>query len=124
MYAVAPHLIALARRPGPETAIRLLIDAGVIYANSGRKDAVPCPGFLREEFVASASAGAQMLAERLPLVTQFERFKWAVTGLAGFMGHDGFARFLEGLDLHEGRFYHVLLDGPFPTASSVRPQTS
>lgn len=115
MYAVATHLIALARLTSPEWALRLLTDAGIIYANSGRADTVPCPEFLREEFIASASEGAQMLTELLPLAVEFDQFKWAVAGLAGFMGHDKFARFLDGLDLHEGRFHHILLDGPFPS---------
>ena len=115
MYAVAPHLISLAHRASPETALALLTYAGVIYANSGRPDAVPCPEFLREEFVTLAAEGAQMLSPLLPLAAEFDTFKWAVAGLAGFMGHDGFARFLDGLDFYEGKFHHVLLGGPFPS---------
>jgi len=114
MYAAATHLIALARRATSEAALSLLTHAGVIYANSDRPGAVPCPTFLREEFVATASDGARMLAQLLPLAVDFDAYKWAVAGLAGFMGHHSFARFLDGLDLHEGQFHHVLLDGPFP----------
>jgi hypothetical protein len=114
MYAVATHLIALARRATPEAALPLLTHAGVIYANSDRPGAVPCPGFLEEDFAASATEGAQMLAPLLPLAVEFEEYKWAVAGLAGFIGHHSFGRFLDGLDLFEGQFHHVRLDGPFP----------
>ncbi len=114
MYAVATHLISLARRASPEEALHLLTHAGVIYANSDRPRAVPCPAFLQDEFTASASEGAHMLSQLLPLAVDFDAFKWAVAGLAGYMGHHSFARFLDGLDLYEGRFHHMLLGGPFP----------
>src|SRR5262245_35342217 len=48
MYAVATHLIELARRASPENALNLLTNAGMIYASSGRTDSVACPEFLRE----------------------------------------------------------------------------
>jgi hypothetical protein len=114
MYAVATHLIELARRATPEYALTLLTHAGVIYANSNGPGAVSCPAFLQEEFTASASDGAKMLAPLLPLATDFDAYKWAVAGLAGFIGHHSFARFLDGLDLYEGRFHHALLPEPFP----------
>lgn len=75
---------------------------------------MPCPPFLRENFVASASEGAKLLSPLLPLATDFDAYKWAVAGLAGFIGHHSFARFLDGLDLYEGQFHHLLLDEPFP----------
>ena len=114
MYAVATHLISIANQAAPAAALVLLTHAGVIHANSDRPGAVPCPAFLREEFIASAFGGAQMLAKLLPLAEDFDAFKWGVAGLAGFMGHHGFARFLDGLDLYDGQFHHILLDGPFP----------
>jgi len=114
MYAVATHLIELARRASPKEALTLLTHAGVIYANSDSPGAVQCPAFLREDFVASASDGAKMLSALLPLARDFDAYKWAVAGLAGFIGHHTFARFLDGLDLYEGQFHHVLLDQPFP----------
>jgi hypothetical protein len=114
MYAVATHLIELARRATPEEALTLLTHAGVIYANSATPGAVPCPAFLGEEFRASASDGAKMLAPLLPLTTDFDAYKWAVAGLAGFLGQHEFARFLDGLDFHEGRFHHLLFGRPFP----------
>ncbi len=117
MYAVATHLIELARRATPADALTLLTHAGVIYANSDSSVAVPCPVFLQEEFTALALDGAKMLAPLLPLATDFDAYKWAVAGLAGFMGHHSFARFLDGLDLYEGRFHHALLDEPFPLES-------
>jgi len=115
MYALATHLIELARRASPEEALMLLSHAGVIYADSGRSDAVACPGFLREEFIAAAAEGAKLLAPLLPVATELDAYKWAVTGLAGFMGHDQFARFLDGLDYYEGRFHHLWIGGPFPS---------
>jgi len=114
MYAVATHLIELARRATSEDALTLLTHAGIIYANSDSPGAISCPAFLQAEFVASALEGAKMLAPLLPLAADFDAYKWAVAGLAGFMGHHNFARFLDGLDLYEGRFYHALLDEPFP----------
>jgi hypothetical protein len=54
------------------------------------------------------------LAPLVPLAPDFDAFKYAVAGLAGFMGHHSFARFLHGLDLYEGQFHHMLLDRPFP----------
>ena len=114
IYAVATHLIALAHRAKSEDALTLLTHAGVIYANSDSPGAVSCPAFLQEEFAASALDGAKMLAPLLPSVTDFDDYKWAVAGLAGFIGQHSFARFLDGLDLYEGRFHHALLDQPFP----------
>jgi hypothetical protein len=55
-----------------------------------------------------------MLSPLLPLASDFDAYKWAVAGLAGFIGHHSFARFLDGLDLYQGQFHHVLLDEPFP----------
>jgi hypothetical protein len=114
MYAVATHLIELARSASPKDALTLLTHAGIIYANSDRPGAVACPVFLRQDFTASAPEGARMLSPLLPLATDFDAYKWAVAGLAGFIGHHSFARFLDGLDLYEGQFHHVLLDKPFP----------
>jgi hypothetical protein len=115
MYAVAPHLIELARHTPPREALTLLTHAGLIYAASEGPGAVPCPAFLRDDFITSASEGAKMLSPLLPLATDFDAYKWAVAGIAGFMGHHAFARFLDGLDLYEGQFHHVLLDEPLPT---------
>jgi hypothetical protein len=114
MYAVAIQLISLARRAAPERALPLLIRAGMIHANSDRPGAVPCPIFLQDEFNASPPDGARMLAQLLPLAVDFETFKYAIAGLAGFMGHHSFGRFLDGLDLYQRKFYHVLLEVPFP----------
>ena len=52
MYAVATHLIELARRATPEAALTLLTHTGIIYANSDRPGAVSCPAFLQAEFAA------------------------------------------------------------------------
>lgn len=114
MYAVATHLISLARQATPEAALALLIHAGMMYANSDRPGGIRCPEFLQEELAASAPNGARMLAELLPSALDFDTYKWAVAGLAGFLGHHNFTWFLDGLDLYEGRFHHTLLDEPFP----------
>ena len=55
-----------------------------------------------------------MLAPLLPCAADFESYKYGVAGLAGFLGHHYFGRFLDGLNLYEGQFHHVLLDEPFP----------
>jgi hypothetical protein len=115
MYAVATHLIELARRALPKDALTLLTHAGLFYANSDSPDAASCPEFLREDFTTSASDGAKLLAPLLPLAADFDAYKWAVAGLAGFLGHHSFSRFLDGLDFYEGRFYHARLGNePFP----------
>ncbi len=115
MYAVAVHLIELARRATPEDALTLLTHAGLIYANSDSPGAISCPDFLLDDFMASASDGAKMLAPLLPFGHRLiDSDKWAVAGLAGFIGQHSFARFLDGLDLYEGRFHHALLNEPFP----------
>jgi hypothetical protein len=114
MYAVATHLVELARRALPESALTLLTQAGLIYANSDGSNAVPCPEFLREDFITSAAEGGRMLSPLLRLAVDFDAYKWGVAGLAGFIGHHKFARFLDGLDFYEGRFQHMSLDEPFP----------
>ncbi len=115
MYAVAPHLLELARRAqAPKDALALLSHAGLIYVSSRESGAAACPSFLIDEFNKSAKVGAAILSSLLPLVTDFDTYKWAVAGLAGFVGLDMFAQFLDGLDYHEGKFYHQLIDGSFP----------
>jgi len=115
MYAVAIHLVELARRASPQHALTLLTHAGIIHACSDGPCSTPCPAFLREDFVSSASDGAKMLSPLLPLAIDFDAYKWAVAGLAGFLGHRSFARFLDGLDFFEGKFHHQLIGGPFPS---------
>jgi hypothetical protein len=114
MYAVATHLVALARAAPPERAFHLLTHAGMIYADSEGTCVVPCPSFIEHEFDALASEGAKMLAPLVPLATNFDSYKCAVAALAGFLGHHSFARFLDGLDLYQGQFHHTALEEPFP----------
>lgn len=114
MYAVASHLVAFAERAAPDEALALLTDAGMIYANSDAPGAVPCPAFLQREFELSALDGAKMLAPLLPSAADFDDYKWGVAALAGFIGHNSFGRFLDGLDFYDGQFHHVLLEEPFP----------
>lgn len=115
MYAVATHLIDLASVATPLDALGLLTQAGLIHASAARPSAVQCPEFLRQEFVAAAPLGAKMLAPLLPLATDFDSYKWAVAGLAGFIGQHRFAEFLDGLDYYEGKFHHLWIDGAFPS---------
>ncbi|HZR35318.1 MAG TPA: hypothetical protein VFA75_08065 [Nevskia sp.] len=56
-----------------------------------------------------------MLAPLLPQAADFDAYKYAVAGLAGFMGLHRFARFLDGLDDYEGEFHHVWIDGALPS---------
>lgn len=115
MYAVASHLIELADQTSPENALALLTHAGLIYANSDTPQAVRCPEFLEDEFARYANEGAKRLAPLLTKAKGFDDYKWGVAGLAGFVGQNEFARFLDGLDYSEGKFYHLLIDGPFPS---------
>ena len=115
MYAVATHLIALARDASGEGALILLTHAGLIYASSHGASAASCPSFLLEEFSATAPEGARMLSPLLSLAKDFDSYKWAVAGLAGFLGYHRFAGFLDGLEFYDGKFYHTLIDGPFPS---------
>ena len=114
MYAVATHLIAIARQATPQSALLFLTHAGMVYVNSEGSSVVPCPEFLQHEFAASAPVGAEMLAPLIPLASDFDSMKCAVAAIAGFIGHHGFARFLDGLDFYQGQFHHNLLDEPFP----------
>ena len=114
MYAVAPHLIVLARQAPPEEAFDLLIHAGFIYASSRFSKAVKCPEFLKAEFEGSSTDGLEMLGSLIGLARSFDSFKYAVLAMAGLLGHHEFARFIDGLEYFDGRFHHMLLDGPFP----------
>ena len=87
MYAVAPHLIELARGAPPKEALDLLTSAGIIYASSTGPSAIPCPEFLHEDFIHSALEGAKMLSPLLRLAADFDSYKYAVAALAGFIGH-------------------------------------
>jgi hypothetical protein len=117
MYAVSAHLITLARVANAEMALNLLCHAGLIYAESTRPNAVPCPVFLRAEFDALAPEGARLLAPLIPNAKEFDLFKYAVAGLAGFTGHHAFGRLLTGFDFYEGKFYHTSYEDPFPPES-------
>lgn len=114
MYAVATHLIELARNAPPKDALNLLIHAGDIYAQSSKGDVDQCPEFLYDDFVRCALEGAKMLSPLLRYAADFDTYKYGVAALAGFIGHHEFARFLDGLEFHQGQFEHVLLGGPFP----------
>lgn len=114
MYAVAPYLILLARAATPEMALNLLCHAGLIYAESSRANAIQCPNFLRDEFDSFASEGARLLSPLIPKASDFDSFKYAVAGLAGFTGHHAFGRLLTGFDFFEGKFYHSSYEEPFP----------
>ena len=111
MYAVAPHLVELAQRR-PDEALDLLTFAGLIYSDATKPGAVPCPEFLENDFTEFAKQGARLLCPLLITNIDFHQYKWAVTALSGFLGHQNFAQFLEQLDYHDGQFTHGVLDKP------------
>jgi hypothetical protein len=114
MYAVAPHLIQLAKEHPPKLKLHLLIAAGLIYADSTSERAVACPSFLLEEFQEASDVGANALAPLLATTINCPEFIMAAAALAGFKNHHSLGRLLSSLDFYEGRYYHPALDGPFP----------
>lgn len=114
MYAVVPHLITLATRASSGMAMSLLILAGWIYSDASRPGSISCPSFMVEEFAASASKGAALLAPLLSEPMAFDRFMPAVAALAGFQGHHACGWFLQELTLYDGCLRHPLLSSPIP----------
>jgi hypothetical protein len=97
MYAVAVHFVAIARDLPPDTALELLVLAGLTHAASGRPTAAACPTFLRSEFDLSASDGKRMLSALLPTISDFDVFRDAIAALAGFAGHHALGRLIVSL---------------------------
>jgi hypothetical protein len=117
MYAVAPHLLALAATSGDCMARDMVIHAGLIHASAQSPSAVPCPPGLENEFQTSAAVGLEKAISFLPVASEFDEFKYLVAAIAGFKGHGRFGRLIEGFDLFEGQFHHSSLDAPFPEES-------
>lgn len=112
MYAVAPHLVALAGERTDAGAVHLIIQAGLIYASAAAKAAVPCPHDLLAEFEAAKEVGKRITLKLLAGTYEFDDFKYLIAGLAGFSGHERFGRLLEGFEFFENQFEHPLMDGP------------
>lgn len=113
MYAVAVHLVAMARDAMPEKSRTLLIQAGLTFVDSGAPTAVECPSFLRSEFDAAAVEGLRLLSALTSRPSDFDTFKYTLAALAGFAGHHAMGRLLARLAFHEGRFYHPSFSEPF-----------
>ena len=110
MYAVAPHLLELARIAPDPMCFELLVHIGIIIAKSKHYDSPACPPFLTEEFRATSAEGGAMLAPMLATTSDFPSFKWGVAALAGFLGHSTFTQLLDNLDFFEGRFHYEQRD--------------
>lgn len=114
MYAVAPHLVALASNGENPMSRDLIVQAGLIHASAQTPAAESCPPELLEQFQLSAVAGRQSALRLLSELQDFDNFKYLVAALSGFMGHGRFGLILEKFELFEGQFHHVSLDDPIP----------
>ncbi|TWT89951.1 hypothetical protein Mal64_03330 [Pseudobythopirellula maris] len=114
MYAVAPHLIELSSQVNNSMQLALLSHAGVVYAFAEREGYAECLDEIEDDFREAATIGASRLSPLLANTGNFEDFQWGVAGLAGFLGHDKFARLLGNLDYYEEEFHYVLLDHTIP----------
>jgi hypothetical protein len=116
MYAVAPHLLALAEATHPKAAHQFVIHAGLIHCASQTKSAVQCPDDLRAEFDSSAEVGREMLMRMLPAAEDLDDFKYKVAALAGFMEHGRFGLVIEAVEFFDDQFYHSAFEEPIPDA--------
>ncbi len=113
MYAVVPHLLEMSRIAEGNMRLGLVVDAGMICGSSQSKTAVPCPADLKPEFEVYRESGRKMALAELETVDNFEDFKGLLAALAGYSGYGRFGSIVDGFDLYEDRFHHVLLDEPF-----------
>ena len=116
MYAVAPHLLALADSAAPKMARELAIHAGLIHCSSQTLNAVGCPEDLRAEFDQSAETGRRRLMETLPSAQCFDDMKYDFAAIAGFMGQGRFGLVIEGIEFFEDQFYQSAFEEPIPNA--------
>jgi hypothetical protein len=114
MYAVAPHLLALAPLYPGALGRDLAIHAGLIVSSSQAASAISCPSEIVTEFEDCLEHGRHTILRYLADATEFEDFKYLVAALAGFSSHGRFGQILEGFDLFEGQFHHTSLDDPLP----------
>jgi len=112
MYAVAPHLIALAERASAVPAWELVVHAGLIHAASQIEGSVLCPDDLAEEFSSLRPIGIRLLCRTLDASGDFNEYKYRVAALAGFMGYGKFGLAVEGFDMFEGALYHESIEDP------------
>ena len=113
MYAVAPHLLAIASTCEGEIAVQLIVSAGLIHAYAQSENAVVCPPDLLDEFEESKIIGRKMVLIQLEEKHDFDNFKSLLASLSGFCNHGRFGRLIEGFELFENQFHHGLLDTPF-----------
>jgi len=112
MYAVAPHLLALAQNCVGAIRLQMIVHAGLICASAQSETAVPCPSDLKSEFDGVKGLGRKLVLEQLASDHGFDNFKYLLAALAGFSGHGRFGRIIEGFDFYENQFHHALLDDP------------
>lgn len=117
MYAVAPHLLELSKMHDGDLGLQLLLHTGLICGSSQLEGAVACPIDLIAEFEGLAEQGRRLTLKFLEDVHDFEDFKYLLAALAGFSNHGRFGKVIEGFDLFENRFFHVLLDEPLDDAT-------
>jgi len=116
MYAVAPHLLELSKMHDGDLGLQLLLHTGLICGSSQLEGAVACPIDLIAEFEGLAEQGRRLTLKFLEDVHDFEDFKYLLAALAGFSNQGRFGKVIEGFDLFENKFFHVLLDEPLDDA--------
>ncbi len=116
MFAVAPHLLVLSKNHKGDIALQMTVEAGLICGSSQLEVAVPCPADLVSDFENTKELGRKMTLEHLKYVHDFNDFKYLLAALSGFSNQGRFGRIIEGFDLYDNRFYHVLQDEPFDNA--------
>lgn len=116
MYAVAPHFFELSKMHKGNIGLQLLIHAGLICGSSQLEGAVACPTDLIAEFEGLAEQGRRLTLKFLEDVHDFEDFKYLLAALAGFSNQGRFGKVIEGFDLFENKFFHILLDEPLDEA--------
>lgn len=114
MYAVAPHLLALAPIYPGALGRDLAIHAGLIAASAQTSSAISCPPAILADFEACLAQGRDTILRHLADSTEFGDFKYLIAALAGFSSHGRFGLLLEGFDFFEGQFHHASLDDPIP----------
>ena len=114
MYAVAIVLIDLAARQSEVMRSACLIAAGMLYADSGKPGAVPCPQSLLDKFEASSAAGRRLLLDTGNDRGGFIPHLYFLAALSGFSGYKKFGRLLEGFDESNGEYCHTWIDGVLP----------
>lgn len=112
MYPTASHLLALDENSDNSLALQMIIQAGLTCASAHSPTAVPCPPDLESDFASTKELGRRLALSQLGYDHNFDNFKYLLAALAGFSGHGRFGRIIEGFELYENQFHHMLLDAP------------